>query len=135
MTDSLPITTELRQGSAALSGRPWVPGRGRCASSSPTGPPWRALALFLLIVICSASARLSMPNMSPIPIPSPPTLDGTITDRRRRRAVMEPSTEGLGLGYSAASARPGSSAIISSAPTDRAATSRRGCSMAGATRC
>lgn len=87
-----------------------------------------SLSVFLIIVLACLSAPLYARWAGVDPFTS--TLDAVIHVDGVEVPVMEPSTEGLGLGYTPIG-RPGNPATTSSARTTRAATSWPACSTAG----
>src|SRR6185369_8402550 len=98
MTDSLPVTTaELGQGSAAIERPalgPWARAlRKLVADRAAMG----ALALFLSIVLLCLAAPLYATYVAHTD-PFVSNIDGTITVNGESVALIQPSTEGLGLG-------------------------------------
>ncbi len=97
MTDSLPITTEMGQGSAAMERPalgPWARAlRKLVADRAAMG----ALALFLAIVLLCLAAPLYAKYVAHTD-PFTSNIDGTTTVNGESVNLIEPSTEGLGLG-------------------------------------
>ena len=129
-----PTTVPHRPAASDVAAQAVAPGPRRCASSARDRAAMVALLRFPARSSRSACWRRSMPHWSPTPIRSARTSSGKIIVDGETVPVMEQSTEGLGLGFTPIGPT-WDSAPISSAPTTRAATWRRGCSMAAATRC
>jgi len=97
MTDSLPITTEMGQGSAAMERPalgPWARALRKLVGDRAA---MGALALFLAIVLLCLAAPLYAEYVAHTD-PFTSNIDGTITVNGESVALIEPSTEGLGLG-------------------------------------
>lgn len=97
MTDSLPVTTEMGQGAAAVERPalgPWARAlRKLVANRAAMG----AFALFLLIVLLCLAAPLYATYVAHTD-PFTSNIDGTTTVNGEEVALIQPSTEGLGLG-------------------------------------
>lgn len=97
MTDSLPVTTEMGQGSAAQERPalgPWARAlRKLLADRAAMG----ALALFLFIVLLCLAAPLYATYVAHTD-PFTSNIDGTTTVDGEEVNLIQPSTEGLGLG-------------------------------------
>ena len=96
----------------------------------------------MLSLGCSSLITVLVPRWHPctratsrIPTRSSPTSRARSRSTARRVALLQPTTEGLGLGSAPLGPHLGHPAISFSAPTSRAATSRRGFSTAAAIRC
>src|SRR5215472_10452673 len=97
MTDSLPVTTEMGQRVAAAERPalgPWARAlRKLVADRAAMG----ALALFLLIALLCIAAPLYARYVAHTD-PFVSNIDGSITVDGQSVALIQPSTEGLGLG-------------------------------------
>ncbi|ODN70354.1 hypothetical protein [Methylobrevis pamukkalensis] len=95
-------------------------------------PAMAAAVVLLLILVSALAAPLYASHVAGVD-PFRSNLGGKIMVDGKRVPIMQPSTEGLGLGVTPIGRRGRENTC--SAPTARAATSPPACSTAGATRC